>query len=772
MVNKQELLKVFQNEPEKHWKVEIFEQEGFVRKVCPNCGKGYWTLQQERKHCPDPECGEDYGFIGNPLTKKKFDYVEMWKTFEKFFVKNGHTSVPRYPVISHWREDLFFNIASIVDFQRFDNGVMTFDYPANPLIVPQMCLRFNDIPNVGVTGRHYSCFMMPGQHAFNPPKEGYWKDRTIELNFNFFTNELGIPKEELIYMEDLWTMPDFSALGPYIETFSRGLEMVNSGFMQFSFSNGIKELPMKVIDVGWGLNRLCWFSNGTPTSYEPVFGPVMEKLKKISGVKYDEDFFLKYAKISGSLNIDETPDLKIARIQVAKRLNVSVEELEKNIAPLEGLYAVADHSRALVFAIADGGLPSNVGGGYNLRVVLRRALSFIEKFKWNLKLEDVALWHVDYLKKIFPELKESEDEIVKILSVESKRYAQTKERAKRIVDSFATRKISDFDLVKLYDSEGVTPEQLGLETPVDFYQKVTEIHMGQKKEKEKFPHDISNLPPTKVLFYEKSEIYEFDAKVLKVFDENLVVLDQTAFYPTSGGQMHDMGTIDRVAVTDVIKIGNVIVHKLFGKMQEGKTVHCVVDKERRLKLKHHHDSIHVINGVVRKLLGNHVHQYGAEKDVDKARIDITHYESLTDEQVEKIEEAANEIVEKGLPIKKTVMNRSEAEKKYGFSIYTGGYVPSKQVRVVEIVGHDVECCAGTHSKNTKDIGWITIVKTKRVADGLVRIEVKAGDVAEEYLKEKEKILQDVAQRLKVKEEKVHEAVKKLFDEWKKARKKK
>jgi alanyl-tRNA synthetase len=771
MVTKADILKQLQKEPEKYWKVGIFEQEGFQRKVCPNCGKGYWTLQEDRIHCPDPGCGEEYGFIGDTVTKSKTDYIETWKLFEKFFVKNGHASVPRYPVISRWREDLFFNIASIVDFQRFDEGVMTFDYPENPLIVPQMCLRFNDIPNVGITGRHHSCFMMPGQHAFNMPKEGYGKDKCIDLNFKFFTEAMGVPKEELIYMEDLWAMPDFSALGPYIETFSRGLELVNSGYMQFSLANGgLKDLPMKAIDVGWGLERLCWFSNGTPTGYESVFGPVVEKLKDVCSVEYDEEFFMKYAKVSGSLNIDEVSDLAKARQQVAKSIGVSVDELEKKIAPLEGLYAVADHSRALAFAISDGGLPSNVGGGYNLRVILRRALGFIQKFGWKVKLEDVAHWHIDYLKKLFPELAENEDDIGKILDVEEKRYSENKSRAAKIVQSLSGKTVSSDEMIQLYDSQGITPEQLGIETPPDFYAKVTERHMGQEAEKQKPQLDVSSLPQTKVMYYDEPYVFEFDAKILAVLNENFVILDQTAFYPTSGGQQHDMGTIDNVAVTDVFKIGKVIVHRTFGELKSGKTVRCVVDRDRRKILQRHHDAVHVVNGATKKVLGNHVNQAGAEKDVDKARLDITHYEALTEDDRMKIEDLANSVVQKSVPVKKHVMSRSDAERKFGFRIYQGGYVPSKEVRVVEIENFDIEACAGTHGDNTGEIGPIVIIKTKRIADGVVRIELKAGDVAEEYLREKENILKEVSSKLGVPEGDVPKAVEKMFAEWKSLRK--
>lgn len=768
MISKQELLKKFQSEPEKHWKVGVFEKEGFERNTCPSCSKAYWSIE-ERMHCPDPGCGEEYDFLSKPVTKRSWDYIETWKLFEKFFTKNNHASVPRYPVVSRWRNDLFFNIASIVDFQRFDNGVMTFDYPANPLIVPQMCLRFGDVQNVGITGRHHTCFMMPGQHAFSPG--GYWKDECIRLNFDFLTKEMGIPKKELVYMEDLWTMPDFSALGPYIETFSRGLELVNSGFMQFGLFNGqIKELPMKIIDVGWGLERLVWFSNGTPTGYEAVFGPVLKKAKEECNIEYDKDFFMRYAHIAGQLNIDEVPDLRKARKSVAVQLNVTVEELEKKIAPLEAIYAVCDYSRALAFAISDGALPSNVGGGYNLRVILRRALSFIEKFQWDLKIEEVAVGHTDYLKRLFPELVEHQNDIMTILEVEKKKYRQTSERSGRIIKSFAGKEMPQGDLVRLYDSEGITPEQLGIETPPEFYQRVTERHMGEKKEGKKFPHDLAGIAPTEKLYYMKPPVFDFEANVVKTFHD-FIVLDKTAFYPTSGGQMHDTGLINGMKVEEVIKIGDVIIHKIEGSLS-GKTARGQVDEERREKLRKHHDSIHIINAVVQGVVGPWCHQYGSEKDVDKARIDMTHFEAFTPAQIEKIEKTANDVVKSNMAITKLVMDRQEAEKKYGFRIYTGGYVPSKEIRIAIIGdGYDIEACGGTHGESTGDIGYIKIIRTKRIADGLNRIEIKSGAVALEHLKEREQILKDVAEKLGTAEEKVPEAVERLFADWKKSRKK-
>lgn len=766
MANKADLIKHLQKDYKKYWHVRLFKELDFNRRQCTNCGKFFWALT-EQKICNDASC-RTYDFIGNPPAKKPLDYIETWKVIEKFFVKNGHTSIAPYPILCRWMPDLYFVIAGIVDFLRVDNGKVSFDLPENPLILTQPCLRFNDIINTGKNGKSYTAFGMIQQTSLYDGKQGYWKDDCIDLDWKMLTEIFGIPKEEIVFIEDAWLGP--SAFGSSLEYHVQGLELGNAVFTEFegTFDN-YREMKEKVIDMGAGHERFTWITQGTPTSYDAVFGPVIEKLKKTCGIDYDKKFFLQYSKLAGILNADEK-NLVETRKQIAKKLGVSAEELEKRVLPLEALYAIADHSRALAFAIAGSGLPSNVGGGYNLRVILRRALSFIQKFQLPVKLEDVAMWHADYLKKLFPDLKEHEDDIIKILQVEERRYNQAVERSRKIVESFASRKITEEDLIKLYDSEGITPEHLGVETPSDFYQKVTARHMGEKAQAKEFPFDVSSLPATKVLYYDKPTKFEFQAKALKVHD-NLVVLDQTGFYPTSGGQMHDAGYLDSSKVVDVMKIGNVIIHKMEGTIKEGQSISGKVDKERRDKLRKHHDSIHIVNAVVHRVIGSWCHQYGSEKDVDKARIDITHYEALADEQVEEIERMANEIIQKDLKITKTLMERSEAEKKYGFEIYTGGYVPSKQIRVVTIGGDfDTEACAGTHGESTGDIGYIKIMRTKRVADGLVRVEIKAGDVALEYLKEKEKILQEVAGKLDVKEQDVPKAVEKLFETWKKLRK--
>jgi len=772
---KQKLRLEFRKDWEKHYKTDFLINQGFTRKICPKCGKGFWTLDKEREYCPDQPC-QFYEFLGDPPTKKRFDYIQSWKVIEDFFKKHGHTSIRRYPIVCRWRPDLFFTIASIIDFQRLGKDGVSFQFPNNPLIVPQFCLRFNDIPNVGVTGRHYSCFCMIGQHSLYDGSQGYWKDRCIELDFKLLSGPFAIKEEEIVFLEDLWVGP--GAFGPSLEYFVRGLEIGNAVFTEFKTVNSnVEPMEEKVIDMGAGLHRFAWITQGTPTSYDVVLEPTLRYLRKQTGIKYDSEFFLKYSKLAGSLNLDEVDNIKKMREQIASKLGVTVELLDKNIKPLEAMYAICDHTRALTFAIADGLLPSNVGGGYNLRVILRRALGFIDDFRWNIDLVDVCVLHTRHLRLICPELSEHLDEIHRILDIEKKRFHNTKLRTKRIVEAIVQKgeEIKEDTLIKLYDSEGITPELVqdhvpDLKIPIDFYTKVTERHMGEKPIRIEETINVDGLPPTELLFYQDLKKMEFQAKVLKMIDDKYVVLDKTYFYPERGGQKSDVGFISDLPVSNVQKVGDVIVHRVIGKLEEGKTVDCRINEYRRNILRKHHTATHIVNVAAREILGNHVWQHGAEKTSEKARLDITHYESLTDEDVEKIEKRANEIIKKNLPVKVEVLPRREAEKKYGFRIYQGGVVPEENLRIISVGNIDHEACGGLHCEKTSEVELIVILKTKRIQDGIDRIEFTVGSIAINYLKERDKLLKETARLFKVKEEKVPEAVKELFERWKIKRK--
>lgn len=772
-MDKKALIKELQKDWQKYWKVALFEEQGFERRACEKCGGFFWTVDAGRTVCPESPCS-DYTFIG--IKRKDWDYYETWKQVEKFFTKNGHASVPRYPVICRWRPDLFFNVASIINFQRLGPNGVEFFLPHNPLVVPQVCLRFNDLPNIGVTGRHHSCFIMLGQHSIPEHGQGYWKDETIALDWELCTKVLGIKPEELVFKEDAWA--GGGAFGYSLEYHAQGLELGNAVFTEFRETpTGRERLTRPVVDMGAGFDRWVWYLNGTLTSYDSAFGPVLERMKK--HVDYDGDLFAQYARFSGRLNFEDVLDVRRAKGEIATTLGVSIDELDKKIGGLQAVYAIADHAKALLFALTDGGLPSNVGGGYNLRVILRRAQALIEERSLPFTVLDVMEWHSKDLKKMHPEL--AVDERVRdIVETEMAKFSDTKAKVRKRVDALlaSKQKITDELLVRLYDSEGVTPELIEdeakkhgmpVEIPTDFYARVTEKHMEEAKTERKKAFATAALPPTKQLCYDN--VFEHDAVVVGK-QNDWVALDQSAFYPEGGGQMYDTGSIGGVRVTDAQKEGGVVFHKVEKPtvLALGDRVKCRVDRERRTQLMQHHDATHIINGCARRVLGAHAWQHGALKDIDHARIDITHYKPLTDEELKAIEDCANEIVGAKRRIRKTVHPTPEAESKYGFTIYQGG-VPAGDLRIVDIDGHDIEACGGTHSDTTATTGKIIITGTERVQDGIVRISFLAGQAAEVYEAKCEEVVSELASLLGVEKERLPEAVDKLIEEWKAARKK-
>ena len=335
----------------------------------------------------------------------------------------------------------------------------------------------------------------------------------------------------------------------------------------------------------------------------------------------------------------------------------------------------------------------------------------------------------------------------------------------------------------MYDSQGISPgtikeeaSKLGkkVKVPDNFYAKIAEMHekeeqMTATKKEEKL--NLKGIPNTEILYYKKWDLLDFKARVLKIIG-NKVILDKTVFYPTSGGQLNDKGTLNKQKVVDVYKQDAVIVHVLAEKpkFKKDSVVNGKIDYDRRLQLAQHHTATHIINGAARQILGNHIWQAGASKTLEKARLDITHYEQLTDEEIKKIEDLSNEIIRKNIPVKTYLMRRDIAEAQYGFRLYQGGAVPGLTLRVVEIPGFDVEACGGTHLNLTGESVQVKILKTSKIQDGIVRIEFVAGYAAEQELKDKTKLLEDTAKFLKVELNQVPLRVQELFDKWKKARK--
>ncbi len=776
MLSKKDLLLQFQKDWEKNYKLDILISKGFKRRQCKKCGRYFWSIE-ERDFCGDPDC-VGYSFIGNKLSNKDLSYVEVWKKIESYFVNHGHKSIEPYPTVARWRDDLYFTIASINDFQPYVvKGEI--EPIANPLIVPQPCMRFTDIENVGITGRHYTNFVMIGQHAFNTKKTGlfYWKEEAITHDLNY-VQELGIPLEKIIFHEDVWV--GGGNFGPSMEYFVDGLELGNCVFMQYEkTADGVKELDTRVIDMGAGLSRFAWIVNGAPTSYEIVLGDAVDYIKsKFGAIFKDDKLFVEYMKLAGSLNIDEVKDIENKKEIIAKQLGVNKDEFFTSIQPLFDSYATADHLLSILFTTTDGMMPSNSGGGYNLRLILRRVFGFEDKYNVSLDYAKIIEMLIDHLKGLFDRYKEGVETSARIVEEERKKYENMKRKMKGKLTNMIKKKnvLEKDDLILLYESYGISPDYvvkiLGenhVNIPPNFYQLVK-----HKEEKEiKIKKSMYNkYPPTEKLYYIQ-KTPEFYANVIGI-EDNYVVLDKTNFYPEGGGQIGDTGSLDGIKVINTIKDGNVILHEVkdSSKFKVGRQVYGVVNWNRRLNITRHHTATHLVTSVSRQILGPHVWQAGAKKDDEKAHIDLTHYKRITDEELRKIEEKVNEYIIQNLDIEVKVMNRNEAEKEYGFRIYQGGAVPGKELRIVKIGNVDVEACGGTHNilSKTGEIGCFKIIKRETVKDGVERITFKVGIPAIRYVQEEEKMIKELTDMLSIPKKQMYETVKRFFEEWKQQRK--
>ncbi len=760
-LDKEHLRADFSKNYHTYYSTELFKREGFSRKKCKICAKHFWSIG-DRDKCDDPEHTPYSFFKDRPV---KMDYAGMWIKFADFFKKNGHSVIPRYPVVSRWRNDLYFTIASIQDFQRIENGKMSFEYSANPLIVPQICLRFGDIENVGVTGRHLTSFMMAGQHAFGYPKSGYWRDETLDLNYEFLTSILKVRKEDLVYSEDAWAMGDFSEFGPCLESFSNGLELVNSVFTQFESQNGkIKELDGKVVDVGWGFERLLWFYTGYDNIYEATFSDILQRIEKKSHLDFDKGMFRKFSKLSSELDVTEKGGHS-KEMEIVKKAGLSVEDYKKKVKPLQALYAVLDHTRTLLFAISDGSMPSNIGGGYNLRVILRRSLGFINEYNLGITICEIAGMQAEELKSMYPELSDNIDVLDKIVSIEEERYKRMQDSAGKIVTSLLSKKkkINEKELKTLYESNGITPEListiaaqkgLSVEMPESNYKDIIQGDFATKEKGKKIDIDVSGIEKTEQLYY--NFVAQSLAKVL-LAKENYLVLDKSVFYPEGGGQAAETGIIEGIEVRDVQKVGDVIVHIMQNdiskdaKFKEGATVKCTVNLERRNKLMVHHSATHLMSAAARSVLGKHAWQEGTRKEEDKAHIDVAHYEKLDKKNIEDMEDFVNYALFNGIRVSAVEMDRGVAERQFGFSIYQGHGVPSKKMRIVIITDRsgkviDAEACGGMHVIGRESMmGIVKIIGTGRIHDGVDRIEYVAGPAAAEYFEREDDELSLIAQ---------------------------
>ncbi|HDO19550.1 MAG TPA: alanine--tRNA ligase [Thermoplasmatales archaeon] len=695
--------------------LNFFKEKGFIRRKCKSCGSYFWTLDRDSNLCGDQPC-VDFSFIGKPPTKRSFSISEMREAFLSFFEKRGHIRIKPYPVVARWRKDIYLTIASIADFQpHVTSGIAS--PPANPLVVSQPSIRLNDLEEVGVSGKHLTIFEMMGHHAFNSKENFvYWTEETVSYCHEFLCKELGIDESEITYKESIWE--GGGNAGPCLEVLVDGLEVATLVFMNLrEDENGdflvnekkYSEMPLKVVDTGYGLERLTWISHGSKAIYDVLYPEIIKWL------------------FDNSRNMDK-----------------------------HAIYALADHTKCIAFMLGDGIVPSNVRAGYLARLMIRRCLRFMKRLEIDAPLYDIVEMHIAYLKGDFPHLEKSKSRIKEILSIETEKYEETLARGVRLIERFLDEnKTLDRDtLIYLYDAHGIHPEMvkriagekgIDVEVPKDFDSLVAELHSREVKEEKKKEIKLPNLPPTRLLYYEDAYLRRFKANVIwsgKTENDFLLVLDKTAFYPEGGGQPSDQGIIivdgKEVNVKYVEKQGDVVIHHVDYSIEKGKTVEGTIDWSRRYSLMKHHTGTHIINSACRHVLGEHVWQAGSQLDVSEARFDFSHYKPLSEKEIREIERVANDFVRKGIEVNKEVLDRSVAEQRYGIRLYQGGVPESRFIRVINIPGVDVEACGGTHLDNTSEVERIKIVKSERIQDGVNRLVFVAGLENVEKLENEEK----------------------------------
>eukprot|EP00764_Aduncisulcus_paluster_P014824 gnl/Carplike_NY0171/905_a1243_882.p1 GENE.gnl/Carplike_NY0171/905_a1243_882~~gnl/Carplike_NY0171/905_a1243_882.p1 ORF type:complete len:1003 (-),score=360.05 gnl/Carplike_NY0171/905_a1243_882:93-3101(-) len=842
----------FEANPEKFYPVEVFKTFGFHRHQCPKCGHFYWRHSEKQDTCGDSSCVGKYKFIGRGTGigrgegAKKISIPDAWGTFKEAFegARIPHTAIKRYPVVARWRNDVPYVAAGIFCFQPF---CVTGEVPppANPLICPQFCLRFNDLDSIGLSGRHYSGFNMLGIQVFNTKdKFVYFKEECVEFNLNWLINYLKIDPDEITLIEDVWA--GGGNLGPCVEYFINGLEVGNMVFMQFRVGPDGSRTPLdvQVIDVGIGLERIPWLINGSVTSYVDAFPTALKYFTdRVDGIECVNEMWQRFGEASCLLNIDEVDDIDetwkhvasvIAEkesLETGKEVTIDVKELRDSIEPVRDMYVILDHLRSLCVAITDGSLPSNVGGGSNLRSILRRSFAILHRRGWFEAIGGVdgvielMKCHFIDLEKLHGSMTINES-LPAIIALEYDRYhkseAESRSKLLRMCKKRKDGVLTLEDWITIITSWGIDAETVSSLTaqkvPDMLFREISEREERSAKPPPTQLWETTTMVPTEKIYETVQSQFEWESKIVAIFEDvrevkkadgkkdgkkgkkgeevekestpiskpslwSLIALESSCVYPTSGGQQHDNATLvidgEIYNVIDAFNVGSVVFHKLDKPLKALSSAECdpssvigipvkgKIDAARRLQLAQHHSAAHLVSRASKDVLGPHIWQQGAKKDEDIAHLDITHFKGLTFEEEQQIERRVNQLIRQSLSITKTNMRKENAEKAYGFTLYQGGVVPGSTVRVVNVGdGIDVEACCGTHLDNTSEIGYVRIVNSHRVSDGVVRIHFKAGEAALRFTANQSHVLESLKKDWTVEESEIVKTASKFFSGYK------
>lgn len=731
--------------------------------------------------------------------------AEIRQSFLAFFKSKKHQIVKSAPVVPQNDPTLLFTNAGMNQFKDIFLG--TRQRPNPRVADSQKCIRVsgkhNDLEQVGRDTYHHTFFEMLGNWSFGD----YFKAEAIKWAWELLTNVWQLPKDRLYATvfegddtdnvpfdeeavdewkkqtdidhshvlafdkkENFWEMGDTGPCGPCSEIHidrgadycdstdphhvcqvnagcARFIELWNLVFIQYNRDeNGVLHpLPAKHVDTGAGFERLVAVIQGKTSNYDTdVFTPLIAAIGEITGISYSPDS-------------------------------------EQGVA----FRVIADHVRALSFAIADGAIPGNEGRGYVLRRILRRASRFGRKLDVHepfiFKLVDTLALEMGHA---YPEINERRDYIAQVIASEEESFGRTLDRGIEIFEEKAQDILSKgenvfpgTDAFVLHDTFGfpldltqLMAEEKNLSVDVQaFNREMDAQRQRSSKSKTEGYQTIElsgDMPATEFVGYERDEVY---SEVLK-YEQGKLVLTVTPFYAESGGQVGDSGIIKNDSfefrVKDTKKIGGHSVH--LGELvsgnspQPGDKVFAQIDSAKRRRTERNHTVTHLVHKSLRSVLGDHVQQAGSLVHPDYMRFDFTHFEALRPDEIKQVEDMVNEQILQNRTTTWQVVGFDEAKKAGAIALFGEKY--SDKVRVVEVEGFSKELCGGTHVSATGEIGEFVIINETSVAAGIRRIECLTGMKAHHYLRNREHLLEKAAALLGCSPEETDNRLEKILDE--------
>lgn len=723
---------------------------------------------------------------------KYMSHDDIRNTWFRFFTEKGHKKYESAPLVPINDDSLLWVNAGVTPLKKYFDGTEVPD--SRRIVNIQKCIRTNDIENVGITKRHQTFFEMMGNFSVGD----YFKDEAIEYAYELLTSDKyfgidknliyvtvysddevakkkwmdqGLAEDHIIALEgNFWEIgegpcgPDseifydrgeeFDPNGNALDLFKndedqeRYVEIWNNVFSQFNSKEGVdrkdyKELPSKNIDTGAGLERWCCIFQNVDSNFETdLFKPIIKHIEELSTFSY-------------------------------------VGQKEFKI--------IADHIRAITFALADGASFENVGRGYVLRRLLRRSV----RFGKNIGIECPFMYKivsdvVDVMSEAYPYLKEKRPIVEATIIEEEKLFLKTLEsgerRLKELVNESHDGTISGEDAFKLYDTYGfpfeLTEEYLeeqGYKVSKDEFDKYMNIQKELAKKNAKTKTAMASQKKVLLDFKDKSDfvygIYRLKSKIQAIFskDERLdsvdhdtyLSIERTCFYAESGGQVSDTGMIlgknFKARVVDVFKGPNgQHIHKvrlLDGKINVGDEVELVIDKDRREQIEANHSSVHITQYALQQVVSNSIKQAGSYVDNERFRFDFTYTGKMTDEKILEVEQFANAMIDENLIVSTEVMPLEKAKQIGAMALFSEKY--GDTVRVVKI-GKSIELCGGTHVANTSKIGPFAIYSCESKGSNVYRIEGVTGKEVPDTIYEITKVYDDEKVRLLMKAKEILE----------------